>query len=220
MAEIVTRGVFFDLDGTIANTIPLIYKTYERVFNKYPELGGSADRAISMLGMPLRDILKNVVGAARVEFLVTEYLNIYKELHDEFLRPYSGINEVLEALKNEGFYLGVVTSKARETTDLAIAKLGFLGLFNLIITAEDSSNHKPSPEPILTAFDKSGISSVNAVYVGDSPYDVLSAKGAGVKVVAVTWGAFKKSDLIIENPDVCISSPDQLKESIISLFEA
>jgi len=77
-----------------------------------------------------------------------------------------------------------VTAKRRETLRLGFEHVPELGEFDVIVTSDETAHHKPHPEPILLALERLGAAPGDAAYVGDSPFDVGSARAAGVFAVA------------------------------------
>ena len=110
---------------------------------------------------------------------------------------------MLPTLRLEGRRLGIVTAKRSETVRLAFDRLPELEAnFDVVVTADDTERHKPSPDPILEAIGRLGATPDDAAYVGDSPYDVRAAKAAGVFAVAVAWGGIHDDDVLLhEEPD-------------------
>ena len=204
------KHVLFDLDGTLVDTLPLIEYSYRTLFQENPQYGDLSEEAMRLLGLPLTGILERLVPAADVPVFADEYMRLYREKHDELIRSYPGMLEAVAKVVQEGAVVGVVTSKARETTEWALDDMGLLGLVDVIITAEDVKSHKPSPDPILTAMRMLQAPRNGTLYVGDSPFDIQAARAAGVDVAAVTWGAFDKDDLKGLEPTYLLDEPGEL----------
>src|SRR6185437_16877526 len=98
------------------------------------------------------------------------------------------MDDVLVQLKEEGRRLGIVTAKRRATVDLAFRAVPLAHLFDTVVGGDETAKHKPDPEPLLLAAERMGADPAETAYVGDSPFDVLAAKAAGMYAVAVTWG--------------------------------
>jgi pyrophosphatase PpaX len=124
----------------------------------------------------------------RVDELVIAYRAHNEPLHEE-LEAFWEVVEVLPRLRAEGRRLGLVSAKGHASMRWAFQRLpGLEANFEVVIGAEDTERHKPDPEPILEALRRLGVEARDAVYVGDSPFDVRAAKAAGVHAVAVAWG--------------------------------
>ncbi len=183
--------VLFDLDGTLIDSGPMILASFRHA-------------TVSVLGREIPDIdLVAAAGGAtleqqmrafdaeRVDELVAAYRAHNIPLHDD-LQCCVGMEVLLDELKAEGRRLGVVTAKRRKTVDLAFERLGIERYFDVVVTADDTTAHKPDPAPILLALDRLGARAEDAVYVGDSPFDVGAARAAGVYAVAVGWGGMHR----------------------------
>ena len=141
-----------------------------------------------------------------IEQLLIEYRSYNVANHDLLARPFARTGEVLSELRRRGYLISVVTSKSRE---LGLRGLRLFSLDQLIDSAvflEDTTAHKPHPEPILTALQ--GLSEVAeaAAYVGDSRHDMVAARAAGVRSVAALWGPAPRIELQSEQPDFTAES--------------
>lgn len=208
--------VLFDLDGTLVDTLPLIEHTYSTLFSRHPEYGVVGQDAVKLLGMSLTSILSQLVPADNVQDMADEYMTIYREHHDDMLKPYPGILEAVSGIVQVGVVVGVVTSKMRETTERALRDLDLLELMDVIVASEDVKRHKPDAEPVLAAMRKLGCSSKGTVYIGDSPFDMMAGKAAGTDVIGVTWGAFDRGELEALEPNHIVESPSALYSVLVS----
>ena len=115
-------------------------------------------------------------------------------------------------LKAQGRKLGIVTAKRHRTVGLALDRFPALAsAFDVVVGYEDTSRHKPDPEPVLLAIEQLAGAPDEAVYVGDSPFDIGAAKAAGVFAVAVGWGGIHPDErLLAEEPDAFVHTPEEL----------
>jgi pyrophosphatase PpaX len=121
------------------------------------------------------------------------------------------MTDVLTRLKDEGRRLGVVTAKRRETVRLAFSYLPLERFFDVVVGSDDTERHKPDPQPLAHALDLLKATRDDAVYVGDSPFDIRAAKAAGMHSVAVTWGGIHPRErLEAEQPDAVVDSAEEL----------
>jgi pyrophosphatase PpaX len=147
-----------------------------------------------------------------IEQLLIEYRSYNVANHDLLARPFARTGEVLSELRRRGYLISVVTSKSRE---LGLRGLRLFSLDRLIDSAvflEDTTDHKPHPEPILAAL--RGLREVAhaAAYVGDSRHDMVAARAAGVRSVAALWGPTPRIELQSEQPDFAAESITDLLE--------
>ena len=123
-----------------------------------------------------------LIDPARVDELVACYREHNEPLHAH-LAECAGMTDVLTVLKEEGRRLGIVTAKRRETVQLAFSYLPLEQFFDVVVGSDDTERHKPDPAPLEHALELLRAGRDESVYVGDSPFDIRAAKGAGVHSV-------------------------------------
>jgi pyrophosphatase PpaX len=197
------RVVLFDLDGTLLDTIGLILSSFRHATTE-------------VLGRPLPDevLLRNVgvplavqmreFDEARADDLLAVYRAHNAEHHDDLVRAFPGVAEMLGRLAALGLRMGVVTSKARPMAERGLMITGVRRHFGVVVTCDDTERHKPDPAPLAFAADALGADLRYCVYVGDSPHDMRAARAAGARAVGVTWGVSSEADLAAEGPDAII----------------
>jgi pyrophosphatase PpaX len=202
--------VLFDLDGTLIDSAAIILASMRHATKTVLGREIPDEQLLAGVGTGLRYEM-HAFDPDRVEELVRAYREHNEPLHSE-LQPCPGILDVLPLLHAEGRRLGIVTAKRRLTVQLAFDTLPDLEqYFDVVVGAEDTERHKPHPEPILTALERTGTRPGDAAYVGDSPFDVQAAKAAGVTAIAVTWGGFHSRErLAREEPDALVDTPEEL----------
>ena len=206
------KGIIFDFDGTLANTLPVIYACYDYSTEKV--LGKKADRApfIETFGQPLYICLTSIFGEENGSRICDEY-RAYQEIHhDELIKPFPGVKETLEQLQQTGIPMAIVTSKSTATCLRGARCLGIEKYFVAVIGTEQVTHPKPDPEPTRMALEKLGTKPEETLCVGDAPYDIISGKAAGCHTAAVGYTQFdlKKFKAMV--------SPDHWLKDIPSLL--
>jgi len=203
--------VIFDLDGTVVDTVELIRDSFRHATS-------------TVLGVELSDrqIMAGVGKTLMAQMVALspehaqELYDVYREYnhrrHDELIRPYEGMQAALEDLRAAGRHLGIVTSKSADTTQMAFASIGVGHLFDVVVTASDTSEHKPDPAPIRLCLERLAAAGLPAdpaaaIYIGDSPFDIAAGAAAGTATAAVTWGIFSLDDLLAARPDHVAREP-------------
>ncbi|HBQ28168.1 haloacid dehalogenase [Peptococcaceae bacterium SCADC1_2_3] len=181
-----TKVVLFDLDGTLMDSLTLIKQTYERVFSELNIPWGNAD-VIRWIGLPLRDIARHFAKDKEEEFLY-RYQEYYFKEHDNLISLFPGTAEMLKHIHKHGIRTGIVTSKGKMGTELALKKTKIEKYLEVVITAQDVTRPKPQPDPIREALRRlEGLPS-ETIYIGDSYFDIIAGQRAGTKTLGVTWG--------------------------------
>jgi len=199
--------VLFDLDGTVVDTVELIVLSFRHAVRTVLGEDLPDEHITAGVGQPLMTQMERL-SQEHARELYDVYREYNHRRHDELIRAYDGVAETLAALKTAGRRLGVVTSKSRDTTQMAFAAVGMGDLFDVVVTATDTQAHKPAAEPILLCLER--LAGPRPIYVGDSPVDIQAGKAAGVATAAVAWGVFGREALLGAGPDYWLEEPGEL----------
>jgi pyrophosphatase PpaX len=216
------KAALFDFDGTLVDTTELIYQSLRHATHEV--LGRddlSREVLLANVGQPLPRQMELLAGgeAERVEDLLQSYRLHNEEHHDALIREFPNIEESLARLQSGGVEVAVVTSKRRFSVELALKSFPGLGkVVDRFVTMEDTTEHKPHPEPLLKGLELlGGVLREEAAYVGDSPFDVAAAKAAGLTSVAVSWGAFPEDALREAEPDHLVPDIDSAVDVLLEM---
>ena len=206
--------VLFDLDGTLVDTIPLIVASYQHAFRAV--LGEEVDepRARAWIGRPLLDALLEE-SPEHGHALDAEYRRWNLANTERLIRRVDGVERMLAVLAGAGVRTGIVTSKRRETSRLALRCAGIENVVEVVAGMEDTATHKPQPEPLLHGAQVLGVDPGSCVYVGDAVVDLQAARAAGMTAVAVTWGAGERDALVAEQPHAVVDDVAALAEVLV-----
>ncbi|MBM6403231.1 HAD-IA family hydrolase [Phycicoccus sp. CSK15P-2] len=207
--------VLFDLDGTLADTIPLIVESYRHAFRTV--LGEEVDeaRARAWIGRPLLEALLEE-SPEHGHALEAAYREWNLANTARLIRRYEGVPQLLADLAAAGVRTAVATSKRRDTARLALAGVGVEGMVDVVAALEDTDRHKPDPAPLLHAAAALGVAPAECVYVGDAVVDVRAARAAGMVSVAVTWGAGERDALAAVEPDAVVDDVPALADLLLA----
>lgn len=207
------NAVLFDLDGTLADTVPLILACWRHTMTVHRGAPLPDELWLRHVGRPLRESMREFGrDAAEADALRETYIAFQREAHDRMVRPFEGIAEVVSLLREDRVPVGVVTSKTREMALRTLAACGFGGAFGAVITADEVTLGKPHPEPVHRALAELAVAAGSGVlFVGDSPHDLVAGRAAGVRTAAVTWGAADEAALAAEAPDYLVRSVTELR---------
>jgi pyrophosphatase PpaX len=202
--------VLFDLDGTVIDSGAIILASMRHAAREVLGAEPSDELLMAAVGGPGLEAQMHALAPDRVEELVTVYRAHNEPLHDELVCC-DGMEDVLVRLRDEGRRLGIVTAKRLATVDLAFNVLPLRHLFETVVGGDETDRHKPDPEPLLLAAQRLDADPQECAYVGDSPFDVRSAKAAGMHAVAVTWGGIHdRPKLEAEHPDAIVDTAADL----------
>ncbi|WP_040951707.1 pyrophosphatase PpaX [Gorillibacterium massiliense] len=180
--------VLFDFDGTIVDTNELIIATFLHILQGHtPQQPFTREHIIPHMGSSLAEQLSTFTGRTDVEDLIKAYREYNGRIHDEMVRSFPYVKEVLERLQQSGIKMGVVTNKVQFSTRRGLKMFELDGYMDAVVTADEVSAGKPDPEGILLAVSRLGSDPERTLMVGDSQYDMLAAHAAGVKAVGVAW---------------------------------
>lgn len=201
------RGLFLDLDGTLADSLPTMRSVYYAFLEEYG-FAGSETEFQRLNGPPLRricEILRETHGLTDpVDVLYARYHAMLDAARNR-IAPATGAREVLERAKANGWTVAVVTSSLRATTGDWLAKHGLESLVDTVVGGEDASRGKPNPEPYQLTLRLSGCDPMRSLAVEDSVQGALSASGA----LLPTWviGPTLPVELI-NQPQICGCLPN------------
>jgi pyrophosphatase PpaX len=216
----VLEAALFDFDGTLVDTTELIYQSMRHATGEV--LGKDLPREILLanVGQPLPRQME-LIDAGRAEALLESYRLHNEEHHDALIQAFPGVDESLARLRSAGVKIAVVTSKRRFSVEMALTSFPGLGeVVDRFVTMEDTTGHKPDPEPLLKGLELLGdIPPEVAAYVGDSPFDVAAARAAGVTSVAVSWGAFSEDTLREAEPDHLVEDIDAAVDVLLEMTD-
>ena len=212
-------AALFDFDGTLVDTTEMIHQSMRHAAT---EVLGRDDipreTLLANVGQPLPRQME-LIDAENAELLLEAYRSHHEEHHDDLIGEFPGVEESLSRLRSAGIKVAVVTSKRRTSVEMALKNFpGLRDVVDRFVTMEDTTEHKPNPEPLLRGLELLGnVPKEGAVYVGDSPFDVEAARAAGLRSVAVSWGAFSEDTLRTAEPDHLVPDIDSAVDVLMEL---
>ena len=209
----------FDFDGTLVDTTEMIHQSMRHATSSV--LGRDdipRETLLANVGKPLPRQME-LIDAEKAESLLEAYRSHHEEHHDALIGEFPGVEESLARLRSAGTKVAVVTSKRLLSVEMALKNFpGLRDVVDRFVTLEDTTQHKPSPEPLLRGLELfGGIPKESAAYVGDSPFDVQAAKAAGLTSVAVSWGTFPEDRLREAEPDHLVPDIDAAVDVLLRM---
>lgn len=199
------KNVVFDIDGTLIDTEKAYMNALLKVLNEQRGLSFTYDQVVAIYGITGVDGLKQLgFKDDEIPSLVQDWYAAFPEF-ESLVGIFPGIINTLKTLPQYQVELGIVTSKTRDEFDAAFEPIGLLPYFKNVITSSDTTKHKPDPEPLLKMVEISKIPAKETLYIGDTRFDLETAKSAGAKFGLASWGAhdhgqFQEMDYFLSRP--------------------
>jgi phosphoglycolate phosphatase len=209
----VKQGLIFDLDGTLVDSLD--------------GLTSSLNRALALSGLPThpRDAIRGFIGnGARIlvqrsvpagvaETVIGRVEEDFKADYDTAwpagTKPYDGIVALLETLQARGHPLAVLSNKPHPFTETIIARIFPTVRFSVVLGQRAGIPHKPDPAGALEIAGALDLAPAECTVIGDSTMDIETARNAGMRAIAVTWGFHDRERLT--GADVRVDAPGELE---------
>ncbi|QHZ45466.1 pyrophosphatase PpaX [Bacillus sp. NSP9.1] len=201
--------VLFDLDGTLINTNELIIASFLHTLDHYAPGRYQREDVLSFIGPSLYETFSSI-HPDQTDEMIRMYREFNHQMHDELVTEYETVYETLERLRAEGYKLGIVTTKLRDTVNMGLKLTGLDAFFETVVTLDDVERPKPDPEPVLLALSKLDSRPAEAIMIGDNYHDILAGKHAGTKTAGVAWTIKGEESLAKHHPDYMLSKMSDL----------
>jgi 2-phosphoglycolate phosphatase len=210
------QAIIFDLDGTLADTFPLIVASWNAALHEPLGRQYTADEVVARFGLPDESIVRRELQKhpeSVVDAALEKYFEHYAQTH-HIVQPFEGIETMLQTLQQRGFKMGVMTGKGRRTADISVRVLNWEKYFGSIITGDEVHEQKPSPEGVLMVAQQLHVEPTHCAYVGDSPADIGAGKAAGMWTIAASWHTYYTEKLRATQPDFWAETPEQILQML------
>lgn len=209
------KAIVFDMDGTLLDTLQDLTNAVNMALSKYGLPEKTVAEVCKVVGNGARNLVKGVVpeGEKHPDFdaIFEDYKTYYAQHCEEETKPYKGIGELLQELKKRNYKMAVVSNKPDPAVKV-LAEKYFPGCFNVAIGDMEGYNRKPAPDLVYKALKELGAKKEEAIYVGDSDVDLMTAMNAELPCVSVTWGFRDREFLMFHGASVFIDKPMELLE--------
>lgn len=211
-------AVIFDLDGTLLNTID--------------DLADAGNYALRQAGLPTHTVaqFKRLVGhgiprliqdmvpqpprQSDIERVTPLFLRYYDQHKEDKTRPYPGMIALLDALREKGVRLAVVSNKAHDLA-CAVVRHYFGERFETVCGAKEGVPTKPHPAAVRAVVEQLGLPDGRVLYVGDSDVDMQTARNAGLANCGVLWGFRTADELTAAGADRLAATCDELEAIVL-----
>ncbi|WP_294172850.1 HAD family hydrolase [uncultured Sphingomonas sp.] len=186
------KAILFDIDGTLVDSNDLHIAAWDEVFRSaghqfhrralHDQVGKGGDNYVPSLLPDISD--------QEAERLADEHGRIYKQRYIAQARPFPDARDLLLRCREAGYKIVLASSASGEELDHYLKLLDAAQLVDAHTSADDVGPSKPCPDIFVSALQKAGAEPDEALVVGDTPYDIEAANGAGTKTIAVRSGKF------------------------------
>jgi pyrophosphatase PpaX len=214
------EALLFDVDGTLIDTVELIVQSLAYTYQKHLGAQLSREELRRLIGLPLSVQMRYLDDriAKPADYTAMEADEIaYYEANKQLEQVIPEAVQAVRVSSLKGLKTALVTSKNRMELSHTLPRLELDGVVGAVVSADDSARPKPAPDPVLRALELLQVDAGNAIFIGDTVYDLTCGRAAGVQVAAVAWGAHLPEDLHAMQPDYYFETPVELLKWIEQL---
>ena len=188
------KTVLFDLDGTLADTLPLCILAFRKAIEPLINRSLSDQEIIATFG-PSEEGTIMALAPKHYEQGLESYLSYYRQLHPMCPEPFDGIKAIMNDLQSQGLFMGLVTGKGQGSTNISLDQFGLRGYFSFVETGWQHGPRKATAiRNILNQHQT--VPKQSVIYVGESPSDIEASKEVGIPVVAAAWADTADADTL------------------------
>jgi len=225
-----TKGIIFDLDGTLLNTIDDITDAVNTVLIRYGYPAKKAEDYKKIVGEGIRSLVKKAIRlnfqkghfsktgqGGPYRFTDEQIPTLIEEMRTEYWRRlknkttvYDGVADMLDRLTARKIKLAILSNKPQDMTTEVVGHYFRKWNFAAILGASDETPRKPKTVGILKIVEMMKLAKRAVIMVGDSKIDIKTARNAGMKGIGVTWGFKSRKELIASGASEIIDKPKEL----------
>jgi phosphoglycolate phosphatase len=207
--------VIFDFDGTLANSVDLMFDLYNSHSEEFGYLPIKHEEfpEIRRMGY-VKAMRAKKLKARKLPRIISVLSKEMRKSMDQ-VKPYDDIVSVLVDLQKKGFSIGVLTSNQTALVQDFFKKHAFPN-FDFVVSEKTIFGKDKALKKIIRRF---GLETRQVLYVGDEPRDVTASHKAGIQVIGVTWGLAGSEGFEVIVPDKIVHTPKELLDTIAKLFQ-
>lgn len=205
--------LILDFDGTLGDTRTLIVQTMQQTLRELGLPAQSDEQCAATIGLPLKQCFTSMIPMSSE--MGDRCAEVYTRRFFENNRPgcvpaFPHVIETLHELHKRGLQLSIASSRGRDTLLDFVQSMGLSDIITYILSANDTTEAKPHPEPVLKTLADLRIAAEEALVVGDTTFDILMGKRAGTHTCGVTYGNAAAEALIACGADLLINDFQEL----------
>lgn len=190
-----TKGIIFDLDGTLVDSAPDLHAISNEVLAAHGHGSLRLETVASFIGNGIPKLVKRCFNAVRAPIegeafdkALAMFIEKYEQAPAKLSTFYPGVPETLEALREQGYKIGICTNKTDHLAKLIVEQMGMDKYVDFVVGGDVIPEKKPAPEPLEYCAKNMGLELDQIVYVGDSETDAATARAAKVPFILFTEG--------------------------------
>ncbi len=214
------QTIIFDLDGTLLNTLEDLKDSTNYALSSCELPERTLEEVRTFVGNGVHRLIERAVPEGTKATQIQKVFDVFRAHYlahcQDKTRPYDGIEEILQYLKEHGFRVAIVSNKS----DIAVKELAahyFNGYIDIAVGEKEGVRRKPAPDTVLEVLRLLETDASEALYVGDSEVDWETAKNAEIDCVAVTWGFRSAEELEKLHPKYLITNPEELIPIVLKI---
>ena len=192
------KCLILDFDGTLGDTKALIVKTMQQTINELCLPSRTDAECAAMIGLPLKQTFTDMIPMS--DEMGDKCTEVYRRLFDinnvqGIVSMFPHVAETISAVHDKGVTLTIASSRLIDSLKVFLEDMNLKKYISYVVSAGDVENAKPAPDMVLKTLKALGYNNDEAIVVGDTRFDILMARNAGVKSIGVTYGNGKPSEL-------------------------
>ena len=211
------KAVIFDLDGTLLDTRQDLANSINLVLKNLNKPQKSQQEIISCVGNGIKKLVEDCINPIDNKE-DDKAFGLFQEFYSkEFLKttyPYKGLPELVNKIEELNIKIGVNSNKEEIFTKELIKKHYKNIDLEYVIGNKEGLERKPSPQAVEMILNSMGINKKEALYIGDSPVDIKTARNANIDLICVGWGFKSKEELLKEENVKIVETPDEILKYI------
>lgn len=197
--------IIFDIDGTLLDTESAVLKGLQKCLKKHHNIEVNLEDLEFAIGMPGDEVFSNF-GINDNGFSYSKWIKYIDDYKDE-IKLFDEIENTLEFLRKNNIILAIATSKTRLEYDTTVKHFNVNHYFNYVVCIDEVEHPKPNADPLLKILQQSKVSVADALFVGDTYFDIECARNAQMGFGLALWGAHEKGKCMC---NIHFSTPKEL----------
>ncbi len=209
------KGVIFDLDGTLLDTLEDLATAANDTLEHFGFPVHPVDAYRYFVGEGLRTLIQRIIPESdathtEIDEYMEKFAEIYTTTWNVKTAPYEGVLEMLNAMSKTGLQLTVLSNKPHKFTKICVETFFPEDTFNFVFGQREGIAKKPDPTGALELAGKMNLDVTDVLYVGDTATDMQTGNSAGMRTIGVTWGFRERAELEKNNAWKIATTPTEV----------